>query len=231
MISSIFFSSIPYVATTSVLDVVGLAADRDLIDDRHDRRVDRPVLRDRGLTRGAARAEQVDLAFPGPHGGDRDRDRTVRVAVDVAGAHDEELLPFERGLLAARDERADDLAEDHELGPILSAVAAGATERQHRGDVRVRARDHVDRDDLANALRGALAGLGRRLDGRDIATDDRGDVAAAGLLVADELDLGSLAHGVGRLAHADETYDFDHSKRVSHLESPSDRQTSRALSR
>src|SRR6185312_13737896 len=48
---------------------------------------------------------------------------------------------------------------------LLAAVAAGATERQHRIDVRVRARNHVHRHDLADALCGALAGLGRRLDG------------------------------------------------------------------
>src|SRR5512140_2270846 len=104
---------------------------------------------------------------------------------------------------------------------LLRAVGrAGAAERQHRVDVGVRPRDHVDRHDLADALRGALAGLGRRLDGRDVATHDCGHVAAAGLLVTDELDLGRLDHGVGGFDHADETLDFDHSKRVSHSCSP-----------
>src|SRR5690242_422408 len=95
-------------------------------------------------------------------------------------------------------------------------LAVGAPERQHRVDVGVRPRDHVDRDDLAHALGGALASLGRRLHGRDVAADDRGDVAAAGLLVADELDLRGLDHGIGGLDHADEALHFDHSKRISH---------------
>ena len=80
----------------------------------------------------------------------------------------------------------------------------------------MRPRDHVDRDDLADALCRALARFGRRLDGRDIAAHHRGDVPATGLLVADELDLGRLDHRVGGFDHADETFDFDHSKRVSH---------------
>src|SRR5689334_6204908 len=98
-------------------------------------------------------------------------------------------------------------------------VGAGPAERQHRVDVGVRPRDHVDRDDLAHALGGALAGLGGGLHGRDVAAHDRGDVAAAGLLVAHELDLRRLDHGIGGFDHADEALHFDHSKRISHLSS------------
>src|SRR5882724_52136 len=64
-------------------------------------------------------------------------------------------------------------------GSLLGAVGgAGArpAERQHRVDVGVRPRDHVDRDDLADALRRALAGLGGGLDRRDVAAHDRGHV-------------------------------------------------------
>src|SRR5215468_8180576 len=108
--------------------------------------------------------------------------------------------------------------------PLLLAVAAGLDRRpaeRHDGvDVGVRPRDHVDRHDLADALGGALAGLGRRLDRGDVAAHDRGHVAAAGLLVPDELDLGGLDHRVGGLDHADKTFDLDHSKRVSHASSP-----------
>ena len=86
-------------------------------------------------------------------------------------------------------------------------------------------------DHLSDAFCGALAGFRRRLHRRDVAAHDGGDEPSADLLVADELDLGRLDHGVGGFDHADETFDFDHSKRVSHLESPNDRQTSRALCR
>src|SRR5207253_8978481 len=48
------------------------------------------------------------------------------------------------------------------------------------------------------------------------ATDDRGDVAAADLLVPDELDLGGLHHRVGGLDHSDEALRFDESQSVSH---------------
>src|SRR6185436_17455750 len=87
--------------------------------------------------------------------------------------------------------------------------------------------DHVDRDDLADALGGALACLGGGLDRRDVAAHDRGHVAAAGLLVANELDVGRLDHRIGGFDHADETLDFDHSKRVSHSSSPAYRRTYR----
>src|SRR5262245_58865570 len=93
---------------------------------------------------------------------------------------------------------------------------AGAAERQHGVDVGVRPRDHVDRDHLADALGGALAGLGGGAHRGDVAAHDRGDEAAAGLLVTDQLDLGGLHHGVGGLDHAGEPLHFDHSKRVSH---------------
>src|SRR5205085_5412786 len=44
----------------------------------------------------------------------------------IAGAHDEELEPLERWLLATRDQRADDLTEDHYLPP-LPARPSGST--------------------------------------------------------------------------------------------------------
>src|ERR1044071_4829282 len=103
---------------------------------------------------------------------------------------------------------------------LLAVAGPDSAERQDGVDVGVRPRDHVDRHDLADALGGALAGLGRRLDRGDVAAHDRGHVAAAGLLVPDELDLGGLDHRVGGLDHADDTFDLDHSKRVSHSSSP-----------
>src|SRR3569623_1859217 len=111
-------------------------------------------------------------------------------------------------------------ASEVEGGLLRAAGVASAAERQHRIDVRVRARDHVDRDDLADALGSALASFGRRLHGRDVAADDSGDVAATGLLVADELDLRCLDHGGGGFDHTDEALHFDHTECVSHLSSP-----------
>src|SRR5262249_46315319 len=84
-----------------------------------------------GLTRRRAGRVQHDLADPGADRVDRDRDRAGRVTVDVARADHEELQPFERGLLAARDQRADDLAEDHGgsyfLPPPVAAGPGGMT--------------------------------------------------------------------------------------------------------
>src|SRR5688572_33456619 len=60
-ISSILRSSSVAIAYL-VLRVAALAVDRDLVDDRHDRRVHRSVLGDLGLTRRAAAGVQHDLA-------------------------------------------------------------------------------------------------------------------------------------------------------------------------
>src|SRR5262249_49878691 len=93
-------------------------------------------------------------------------------------------------------------------------------ERQHQVDVGVRARNDVHADQLAHALRGALTGLGRRLHRRDVAADDGGHVAAADLLVPDQLDAGRLHHRVRGFDHTDEALGLDHSQCISHLLSP-----------
>ena len=50
--------------------------------------------------------------------------------------------------------------------------AVGPAERQDLIDIDVRPRNDVDGDHLADALRGALPGLGRRLHRRDVAAHD-----------------------------------------------------------
>ena len=109
------------------LYVTTLAVDRDLVDDRHDGRVDGTVLGDLRLASRAARRVQHDLANASTDSIHRHGDGAVGVAVDVTGANDEELQALERWLLAARDERADDLAEDHAYLVPLPARPSGRT--------------------------------------------------------------------------------------------------------
>ena len=54
-----------------------------------------------------------------------------------------------------------------------------------------------------------FARLDRGGDRRQVAADDHGDVAAAELLLADDLDVGRLAGRVDRLEHGGETLGFD----------------------
>src|SRR2546425_7537661 len=89
----------PIAISPLILHVPRFAVDRDLVDDRHDRRIDGTVLSDLRLARGRSRGIQHDLAEAGPHGIDRHCDRSGGVAVDVAGPHDEELEPLERRFL------------------------------------------------------------------------------------------------------------------------------------
>ena len=65
----------------------------------------------------------------------------------------------------------------------------------------VRARDDVDGDHFAHAAGGEAAGVGGGLHRGHVAADDRRDVAAAGLLEADEFDLGGFDHRVGAFHH------------------------------
>src|SRR5205085_11613715 len=62
----------------------------------------------------------------------------------------------------------------------------------------------------------ARAGLGRGLHRRNVAAHDGGDVAAADLLVADQLDLRGFYHRVGGLDHADEALGLDEAQCVCH---------------
>ena len=80
----------------------------------------------------------------------------------------------------------------------------------------MRARDDVHRHELADAPRRRGAGVGRGFHGRDVAAHDRGHVAGADLLPADQRDLGGLHHRVGRLDHRDQALGFDHPERLTH---------------
>ena len=77
----------------------------------------------------------------------------------------------------------------------------GVVERQHVVHIRVRARDDVDGDHFAHAAGGEAASIRRGLDGGDVATDDRRDVTPAGLLEADEFNLGGFDHCVRAFHH------------------------------
>src|SRR5688572_2380287 len=99
---------------------------------------------------------------------------------------------------------------------LPSAGGFALADGQHVLERRVRARDDVHGDDLADARGGGLAGLGRGPHGCDVAPDDRGDVAAADLLVADQLHLGGLDHGVRGFDHRDEAAGLDEAERIFH---------------
>src|SRR5207247_9139814 len=90
-------------------------------------------------------------------------------------------------------------------------------DRQRILEVRVRPRDDVDGDQLADAARGGGAGVGRGLHRGDVAAHDRGHIARADLFPAHEGHLGGLDHGIGRLAHRDAPFGLDHPERFTHL--------------
>src|SRR5688500_1089394 len=78
---------------------------------------------------------------------------------------------------------------------VTSAVVRAAL-RQDRLDVRVRARNHMDGHELADALGCCRAGIGGGLHRTDVAAHHDGHVPAADLLLPDQPDVGGLDHRV-----------------------------------
>lgn len=68
----------------------------------------------------------------------------------------------------------------------------------------------MNTDEFADATRRYGTGLGGGHHGPDIAADEYGDVTVEEILFADQLHIGSLDHGIGRLNSSDETARFDH---------------------
>src|SRR3990170_758081 len=118
-------------------------------------------------------------------------------------------------------------------GSLLGRGLIGAAKGENHVDVDVRAGDHVRGDDLADLLRAADAGVDRGLHRGDVTAHDGRHVAAARLLVRDELHLRRLDHRVGRLDHCRKPAALDHSQCFSHefllsllSDSPSDQPAS-----
>src|SRR5688572_9215053 len=88
-------------------------------------------------------------------------------------------------------------------------AAAGAVALEQVG---VGAGDDVGGDELADAAGGLGAGVHRRLHAADVAADDRRNESAADLDGLHHLDVGGLAHRVGRLDEADPALGLDHAE-------------------
>src|SRR4051812_43224590 len=80
--------------------------------------------------------------------------------------------------------------------------------------LRMRARDHVRRDQLTDAACRFGAGVDGGFHRADVAADDRGHERSADLDRLDDLDVGGLAHRVGGLDQADPALGLDHAERA-----------------
>ena len=80
-------------------------------------------------------------------------------------------------------------------------------------EILVRTRNHLHADHFANPPGRVGAGIGRGLDRRHVAGHERRDHAAADLVPAQELDVGSLQHRIGSLEQGDEALGLDHAQR------------------
>ena len=80
----------------------------------------------------------------------------------------------------------------------------------------MRARDDVYRHELPHPPGRRGAGIGRRLDGRDVAANDRRHVPGADLFPADQRDLRRLHHRVSGFDHRHEPFRFNHAERLTH---------------
>ena len=106
------------------------------------------------------------------------------------------------------------------LGRVSDVAPASAdclSDRKNLFEVVCGARDDVDADELAHAPGGGRACVGCRFHRCDIAAHDGGHQAGVDFLPADEHDVGSLHHRVGRFHHADKASRFDEAERFAEL--------------
>src|SRR3569832_2416142 len=82
-------------------------------------------------------------------------------------------------------------------GSLLARQVLGERDRHLALEVRVRLRDHVHGDELADLLRGGGAGVAGGLAGGDLPADAHGHETGAHFLVAADADVGGLHGGVG----------------------------------
>src|SRR4051812_43072599 len=116
----------------SPLHILQRSADFELVDDRHDRRVDRAVPGYLGLARARARRVEHHLTHPRAYGVDRHHERRGGLALQVHSAHHEELQPLELWFFARGDDCAYHLADQHGWSgaPRLGLGLVGTTERE-----------------------------------------------------------------------------------------------------
>ncbi len=74
--------------------------------------------------------------------------------------------------------------------------------------------NHVNGDQLADSTGSGGAGVGRRLDGADIAAHQHRDVAGANVFGPDQHHIRGFDHRIGGLDRANEPAGFDHTERV-----------------
>ena len=72
----------------------------------------------------------------------------------------------------------------------------------------------MDGDQLSHLLRSRRTGIRSRLYGAHVSPDHHGDQAAAHLLLAHQLDIGRLYHGIRRFDGPHQAFGFNHSKRI-----------------
>src|SRR5688572_3210819 len=195
--------------------VQGSVADFHRVDDADDGRIDGTVLHAGRHPRRAAADDQHRLADAGIDGVDSDEIAAFGLAVGIHRPGDQELVADEPRVFAGGDDGPDDAGKNHLRRSGLGA-GVGLADRQRVLEVRVRPRNDVYGDELPDAPRRGRAGVGRRLDRRDIAADDCRYVAGPDLLPADQRDLGGLDHRVGRLDHGNQPLGLDHSQRLTH---------------
>src|SRR5687767_11503389 len=104
-------------------------------------------------------------------------------------------------------------------GYALRLRAAGFADGQDVFEIRVRARNDMHRDQLADAPRRGRAGIRSGFDRRDVAAHDGRHIARANLFPTHQAHLGGLDHGIGGLNHGHQALGLDHPERFAHRES------------
>jgi hypothetical protein len=84
--------------------------------------------------------------------------------------------------------------------------------RQHSFNFAMRSRNYMNADQFTHAARSSGSGVGRSLNGPDIATNEYRHVARADVFLSDQLNIRGFDHRVRRFNRADESFGLDHSE-------------------
>jgi hypothetical protein len=93
---------------------------------------------------------------------------------------------------------------------FIGAQSYLSTSWKHAFDFRVRPRNYMNADQLSYTPGGSGTGVGRRLNGPDIAADKDRYIARSDVFLPDQLNVRGLHHRIRGLYGADESFGLDH---------------------
>jgi hypothetical protein len=96
--------------------------------------------------------------------------------------------------------------------PLVGTQTGATIDRQYALNFSMRARNHVNTNQLANSTRRCRACIRRRFDRTNVAAHKNRYVTCSDIFFSQQLNIRSFDHGVRGFDSADETFGLDHSE-------------------